>query len=184
MVNKNKEKHIVKDRWYGMRQGRTPKKREFAGKPQFTLEDLYISPLAFRRRYTEEGVVEYIPVEREMSPSGVEVMDAYLRRLAAGDSNLGRFCKCYGARTGDMDSLCFLLTGMTGAEFRLRYMVRLADDLLRYTSMTLDEVARRSGHGKRVNLFFAYKRDYGVSPLERRNQLRASPADVGRFRLE
>lgn len=184
MVNKNKEKHIVKNRWYSGGQGRRPKKREFAGKPQFTLEDLYISPLAFRRRYTEEGVVEYIPVEREMSPSGVEVMDAYLRRLAAGDSNLGRFCKCYGARTGDMDSLCFLLTGMTGMEFRLRYMVRLADDLLRYTSMTLDEVARRSGHGKRVNLFFAYKRDYGVSPLERRNQLRASPADVGRFRLE
>lgn len=133
---------------------------------------------------TEEGVVEYIPVEREMSPSGVEVMDAYLRRLTAGDSNLGRFCECYGARTGDMDSLCFLLTGMLGAEFRLRYMVRLADDLLRYTSMTLDEVARRSGHGKRVNLFFAYKRDFGITPLERRYQLRASPADVGRFRLE
>lgn len=97
MVNENKEKHIVKDRWYGTRQGRRPKKREFAGKPQFTLDDLYISPLAFRRRYTEEGVVEYIPVEREMSPSGVEVMDAYLRRLTAGDSNLGKFCECYGA---------------------------------------------------------------------------------------
>lgn len=67
MVNENKEKHIVKDRWYGARQGRRPKKREFAGKPQFTLDDLYISPLAFRRRYTEEGVVEYIPVERDVA---------------------------------------------------------------------------------------------------------------------
>ncbi|WP_165156323.1 hypothetical protein [Parabacteroides sp. ZJ-118] len=182
MTDEHKERHIVKDRWYGRRKGRVPKERLFAGKPQFTLDDLYISPLAFRRRYTDEGVVEYIPVERELSPSGVEVMDAYVRRLTAGESDLGKFCEGYGARTGDMDSLCFLLTGMSGAEFRLRYMGRLADDLLRYTSLTLDEVARRSGHGTRVNLFLAYKRDHGISPLERRHQLRASPADEDRFR--
>ena len=57
----------VKDRWYNDHKymhGRDFQPREFKGKPQFTLDELYISPFTHVRRYSEEGVVTYLPVER------------------------------------------------------------------------------------------------------------------------
>lgn len=58
--------------------------RMFRGKPQWTLGELYISPFTARRRFDEEGVMQYDPVERNLKPTGVEVMDHYLRRLTEG----------------------------------------------------------------------------------------------------
>ena len=58
--------------------------REFRGKPQWTLDEMYISPFTARRRYDEEGVMHYDAVERNTAPTGVEVMDHYLRRLSEG----------------------------------------------------------------------------------------------------
>ena len=120
--------------------------REFRGKPQWTLDELYISPFTARRRYDEEGVMHYDPVERNLKPTGVEVMDHYLRRLTEGRDKVEAFCRIYGLRTEDLDSLIYILTGMSGADFRMAYQLRLADDLLRYTDLPLAEVARRSGH--------------------------------------
>ena len=54
--------------------------REFRGKPQWTLDKMYISPFTARRWYDEEGVMHYDAVERNTAPTGVEVMDHYLRR--------------------------------------------------------------------------------------------------------
>jgi len=72
----------------------------------------------------------------------VEVMDHYLRRLSEGKDVVKDFCRIYGLRTEDMDSLVFILTGMKGQDFRMAYQLRLADDLLRYTDLPLAEVAR------------------------------------------
>jgi len=97
--------------------------REFRGKPQWTLDEVYISPFTARRRYDEEGVMHYDAVERNTAPTGVEVMDHYLRRLSEGKDVV-------------------ILTGMKGQDFRMAYQLRLADDLLRYTDLPLAEVAR------------------------------------------
>jgi len=51
--------------------------REFQGKPQWTLDEVYISPFTARRRYDEEGVMHYDAVERNTAPTGVEVADAH-----------------------------------------------------------------------------------------------------------
>ena len=176
----------VKDRWYGAhrhRRERDLKPREFSGEPQFRLEDIYISPFTHRRETGENGRTVYVELERNLHPTGIRVVDDLLRYLSSGGADMPAFCKRYGgARVGDIDSLTFLLTGMRGVDFRQAYHLRLADDLLRYTSLPMTDIARLSGFGSRVNLYFAYKRDLNTSPTERRNALRQS-GDVDLYRV-
>ena len=119
----------VKDRWYGdhkCRLGRELKPREFKGKPQFTFDELYIMSFTHRCRYSEDGRVTNVPVERNLQPTGIRVMDDFLRSLSAGHTDVTAFCERYGARTSDIDSLIFLLTGMRGIDFRQAYQLRMA----------------------------------------------------------
>ena len=176
----------VKDRWYGdhnyrYRREFTP--REFKGEAQFTFDDLYITPFTHRRHYSENGRLQYEPIERNMNPTGIHVMDDFLRCMSRGDSNVSAFCKRYGARINDLESLIFLLTGMRGIEFRYAYQRRLADDILRYTSLPVADIARLCGYGSRINFYFAYKRDYKCSPSERRLQLQ-KPEDIDLYKVE
>ena len=176
----------VKDRWYNdhkYRHGRDFQPREFKGNPQFTLDELYISPFTHVRRYSEEGVVTYLPMERNLQPTGIAVMDDFLRGLSSGHADVAAFCKRYGARTSDLDSLIFLLTGMRGVDFRQAYQLRLADDLLCYTSLHVVDVAKLSGYGSRTNLYFAYQRDLKTTPSDRREQLRKQ-GDEGRYKTD
>lgn len=176
----------VLDRWYGdnhrspnaeARKPRAP----FRGTPQFDFEQLYIPPFTHRRSADEDGNIVYRPVgERNLAPTGVAVMDDWLRHLAEGHADLAAFCARYNARTSDLDSLVFLLTGMSNLEFRTRWQLRTADALLRYTKMSVEDIARRSGMGTRNNMYFIYEREFNLSPTERRRQLREK-GDVGRF---
>ena len=156
--------------------------REFQGKPQWTLDEMYISPFTARRRYDEEGVMHYDAVERNTAPTGVEVMDRYLRRLSEGKDVVKDFCRIYGLRTEDMEALIFILTGMKGQDFRMAYQLRLADELLRYTDLPLAEVARRSGLGSHTNFCVVIHREWKQTPTERRTALRQK-GDARRYRL-
>lgn len=49
--------------------------RKFRGKPQWTLDEVYISPFTARRRYDEEGIAHYDTVERNLKPTEVENMN-------------------------------------------------------------------------------------------------------------
>jgi len=75
-----------------------------------------------------------------------------------------------------------LLFGMEAREFRRAYMFRLADDLLRYTSMKVDEVARRVGAGSAANLCQLYRDNLRTTPDRRRRALRQA-RDEDRFRV-
>lgn len=79
-------------------------------------------------------------------------------------------------------ALVFILTGMKAMRFRQLYQARLADDLLRYTSLSPAEVARRSGIGSAINLYQSLRRDCNMSATERRQALRQE-GDEGRFLL-
>ena len=118
----------VKDRWYGdhkYRHGLDLKPCVLVGKPQFTINDLYISPFIHRRRYSEDGHMTYVPLERNLQPTGINVMDEFLRYLSQGQSDIAAFCKRNGTRVGDIDSLIFLLTDMRGVDFRQAYQMRM-----------------------------------------------------------
>lgn len=179
----------VLDRWYGAghrssdSEARKPR-APFRGTPQFDFEQLYIAPFTHRRSADEQGNIVYRPVEeRNLAPTGVAVMDDWLRHLADGRTDLAAFCARYNARTSDLDSLVFLLTGMSNFEFRTRWQLRTADALLRYTKMSVEDIARRCGMGTRGNMYFIYEREFNLSPTERRRQLREK-GDLGRFAIK
>ena len=166
------------------------KNRKLKIKPQFTFDELYRSPLREERCFevvgggSEEPQTKVKYVARnlpEVRTTGIQVMDEFISYLAAGRSDISAFCKERGLRYNDIDSLVFVLTGMRGVDFRQRYQVRMMDELLRYTSLSPAEVARRSGIGSTVNLFNMTKREYGESPVEHRKSIR-EPGDEGRYR--
>jgi AraC-like DNA-binding protein len=156
--------------------------RKLADEPQFKFDDVFITPLRLRRHYADDGTVSYTEFERKMAPTGIRIFDAYLHYLTDGNSDLQVFADRHGLRVDDIDSLVFVLTGMRGVDFRQKYQVRIANQLLRYTDMTVAEVAKRSGIGSANNLYLTYKREYNLAPGYRRQRIR-QPGDLGRFKL-
>jgi AraC-like DNA-binding protein len=169
---------------------KTKKPRELKMEAQFTFEELYISPLREERCYkvvsrgSEKPQVIEKYVKRNqpgVQTTGIRIMDELISYLAEGRSDMSAFSKERGLRVSDIDSLVFMLTGMSGKEFRQRYQVRMMDELLRYTSLSPAEVGRRSGIGSANNLYLITKREFGEAPIEHRRHIR-QPGDEGRYR--
>ena len=157
-------------------------KRELKSKPQYTLDDMFISPFTQKKLWDEDGRWRYVPIERRTTPTGIRVMDDYLRYLADGLSDMQAFADRHGLKTEEVGALVFILTGIKGVRFRQLYQIRLVDELLRYTDMPFDEVAHRSGLGSPNNMYLALRREYNMSATERRMFLRKE-GDAGRYRL-
>ena len=149
---------------------------------QFVLNDVHITPLRQKRRYSEDGYVSYVEVERQMQPTGIRIFDDYLLYLSKGGSDMLAFANHHGLKREDIDSLVFVLTGMRGVYFRMAFQVRTADELLRYIDLRLDEVSHHADFGIANNLYLTYKREFNIAPGERRQQLRQE-GDLGRFGL-
>ena len=165
--------------------GREPRhflKRELRSKPQFSLDDLFITPFTKKKRFDEDGHWQYVPIARNMSPTGIHVMDDYLRSLSRPDFSIGAFAARHGLKTDEVNALVFILTGIKGTIFRQLYQARMTDELLRYTDLPFDEVARLSGHGSPSNCYLSLRRDCNMSPPERRRFLR-QPGDLNRYAL-
>ncbi|MBR2183936.1 MAG: hypothetical protein IJ897_00715 [Prevotella sp.] len=166
----------------GIRESRKVVERTFRGEPQYTLDQLYISPFTRRKRWDKDGHWQYVTMERNMSPTGITVMDDYLRYLANGNNDMQAFADRYGLKREEVAGMIFILTGVKGIRFRQLYQMRLVDDLLRYTDMDPVDVARRSGLGSKNNMYLALRREYNQNIGERRNFLRKEN-DLGRFGL-
>ena len=161
---------------------RIVKKHKLKSKPQFTIDDLYITPFTQKKEYDKDGHWKYVPVERNMEPTGIHVMDDLLRFLAGGGSSMQTFAEGHGLTTEEVSVLVFILTGMKCMRFRQLYQMRLVDDLLRFTDLGYDQVARRSGLGSPNNMYLALRRDYDMSGSERRRYLRYE-GDLDRYKL-
>lgn len=148
---------------------------------KMTIEELYIPPFDRERVYDSQGVASYVPIERNLRPTGVEIIDRILQSLAAG-TPYRQMCQQMDFKLSDLTGFFRILTGMTTSEFSKLYSLRMADDLLRYTDMEMDEVARRSGIGTAVNLFYFYRDVHKTSPGERRYALRGR-GDLRKFKL-
>ena len=191
------------------------KARRAGFKPQWTLEQLWVSPFREQWRYATDGRrmwKEWIPIpsEEEIAQSGsdtasaraaeaktvldplltsqtrrltgVKIFDEWVTYLSQGRSDMSAFCNRYGGlRTGDLDALAFVLTGMGSLEFQMKYRLRTLDALLRYSDMPPERVARCSGFGSKNNLYLTCKREYGMAPMERRAAIQR-PGDAGRYR--
>ena len=160
---------------------RSPGNRTLTVLPQFPLEDIYITLFTERRIYDCDGNERYEPIEHRVKATHVEMLDALRLALDEGAVNLKSFGSRYGLTPPDLNGLVLALTGMEATTFRMAWQMRRVDELLRYTDLTIEEVARRSGVGTGSNLFYACQRDFHCSPSERRDAIREWN-DVGRFR--
>jgi len=149
--------------------------------PQFNFDETYITIFSERRIYDPDGDIHYDPIKPRRTSTRVEMFDAFRYYLDEGKSSLRNFCRSYGLTVPYLHGLIFCLTGMDATDYRLSWQMKRADELLRYTNLSIPEVARMSGVGTPPNLFYAYQRDYDCSPSERRRAIR-QPNDVGRFR--
>ena len=109
-------------------------------------------------------------------------MDAVLRAYAEGVSDAGVIAERLGCRREDIRGLVRVLTGMDIREFRHAYGFRLADDLLRYTSWSIEQVAARSGFCCASLLCQQYLKYFNVTPDVRRRCLRQR-SDKDRYQV-
>lgn len=149
--------------------------------PQFTLDSLYISPFTKRRVYDERGTIQHVPIERNLNPTGIEVMDRIVQNLTAGGHRNG-IAERLGISKDKLDGFVSVLTGMSLVEFGMRYSLRLADDYLRYSNLEVQEIAPRCGMGNTASMYYIFQREYHQTPVERRQALRHK-GDCGLYLL-
>lgn len=148
--------------------------------PQFKPEELYISPFKAVRYY--EGATakpHYRPLERNMSPTGVHLLDEFLRIVCtSGNYTLRSLELRLGGDIRDFSAMCRLLTGLSFSELHDVLRLRLADDLLRYTDFEVKEIAKYCGFANYSAMFKLFERTYKYAPGVRRLKLRRS-GDLG-----
>ena len=150
--------------------------------PHMTLDEMYVSPFTARRTFDGEGHIVWVPIERNLSPTGQRHIDFLISSLANGQNDLDAMAEKLGCTRIDLYGLFHAITGTNVREFCLAYSFRLADDMLRYTSLPIREIARRSGFGSVSVLCQQYKRYRRMTAAACRRSMRAE-GDKDRYRV-
>lgn len=161
-----------------------PKPMKVAFTPQFKLEDLYITPFTGKRYFDPQtGKAYYKPVERNMTPTGVHMLDRFLQCVCTS--------KCYTLRSLQeqigvskqiFSGLCFPLTGLKFEELHETIRLRVADDLLRYSTLEKKDIALRCGFSSNPAMYKMFQRVYKCGPGQRQRHLR-QPGDEGAWKV-
>ena len=149
---------------------------------RITVDELYITPFTSRRIYSEDGAISWIPVERNLNPTGQRHLDFIARSMTEGHNDLSWIAQRLRCTTMDLCAMIHVLTGIDGRDFRHEYGFRVVDDLLRYTSMTVGEIALRSGFHSASSLCQQYMKVRKTTPDARRRIIRQE-RDEGKYRL-
>lgn len=151
-------------------------------KPQFTVKDLFVTPFTKQRRYHEDGTAEYIDIPDTRLRTGLDVFDEMITLLKGGRYSADKLVKDLGVERKDLNGLLRLLTGLNLADFVDEWQLLLADELLRYTNMSMTKVAEFCGMGSGINLSRKVSRAYKYPPVSRRQKLRKRN-DLGRYKM-
>lgn len=154
-----------------------------AKKDFHSLDDLYISPFTSARYYDDNGLPQYRPLVRNLHPTGIYAADLLLQSLSLGNCSLTALARRLGCSSRDISGLIRCLTGQPSDHFRTAYRKRLVTDLLRFTDLSLPEVAARSGIGQKRNLHLFTNLHFGCTPDELRHRIR-HVGDEGRFAID
>lgn len=154
-----------------------------AKKQYHTLDDLYISPFTSARYYDDNGQPRYRPLVRNLHPTGIYAADLLLQSLSLGNCSLTALARRLSCSSRDISGLIRCLTGQPSDHFRTAYRKRLVTDLLRFTDLSLPEVAARSGIGQKRNLHLFTNLHFGCTPDELRHRIR-HVGDEGRFAID
>lgn len=151
-------------------------------KAQFSFDRLYVSPFTRKRGFDEEHLkVIYVPMDIERLYTGVDVLDAVVDRLVEG-RNPSRLAREWGLSTAQLSIVVLALTGMGLQELQSSWRVKLCDDLLRYTDLSLSDVMHRCGFTSATAFSRFVRLNHGVSPLHFRTT-RRQQGELGMYAL-
>lgn len=151
-------------------------------KPQFTFEELYVSPLTRQRGFDEEKLeVIYVPRDLKVTYTGVEILED-VRTVLRQYRHPRVLCRQWGIATVELHYLLRLLTGMDTNTLYMAWRQRQTDELLRYTNLSLQKIASTLRLQSTMALYRFVSGYSGQSPTARRRSLRQK-GDVGRYAL-
>lgn len=153
------------------------------------LTQLFISPFDAERKYASDGSWQWVPIERNLQPTGIMMLDLLLQFFADGNYDRKQFYHRYGLTTGPgkeenpFYGFVRVLTGVDIRELHNRFVLHTADLLLQYTDMTIKDIAHRAGSYSGSTLHALYRRYYHCGTRARRLQLRSYDNRVGWYRV-
>ena len=147
---------------------------------KLTFDDLYVTPFTEVRVYDRDGNISYEPIARGGKVTGVGIVDRLMAAIAAGHGHK-TVMNDFGLDSRELKGVLRLLTGMEFYELQRKFVLRAADELLRYTDLPISEVAVRSHASSEDLLRLLYRRYYRCTPSERRSSIRRR-GDLGRYR--
>ena len=146
----------------------------------FDFERLYWPPFTRRRGFDEERwVTVWQAYDGRPEPTVIPIIDSVVERLHEGRAAADVAAE-YGITIADLSTVLRVLTGMTMQGLEQAWRLRMVDELLRYTPMQIDEIARRCGYSSATSLSRYLVQHTGQSPTERRRVLRKK-GDLGKF---
>lgn len=151
--------------------------------PQFTLEDLYASPFTHERKFRPDGSYYWEELTDRLPVTGIHVLDDFLRYLSSGNRMVKSIASLLGITSDELNVFLKIITGETASDFIRLYLLRQACDLLKYTDLTVDEIAKHCSFGNNSNLTQSFTPVMGVTPRIYRIE-HQSKLDKGRFRIE
>ncbi|MDR0989406.1 MAG: AraC family transcriptional regulator [Prevotellaceae bacterium] len=146
---------------------------------QFTVLGLLRPVFRQERKYTAEGTAYFVPINQEIPSSGIQALDRLVGEVHAG-RNLTEIAPKMGVTIEGLSGFIRLLTGMNGHDFVKAYRLEMAVRLLRYTRMSVGQVAQQCGYTQRNSLINAFQRAFHDTPSHYRQSIRAK-GDVGRY---
>lgn len=151
--------------------------------PQFNLDKLYASPFAYERKFRPDGSIYWEKVTDPVPATGIDALDDFLHHLRAGNRTVKGIASLLGITAAELSVFLKILTGQTASEFIRLYMVRQAQQMLQYTDLSVDDIAKHCGFGNNSNLTQSFTPIVGVAPRLYRYQ-HQSNLDEGRFRIK
>lgn len=150
--------------------------------PQFTLEQLYASPFTSERKFRPDGSIYWEELTDTIPITGIDALDEFLRLVRAGNRTVKVIASLMGLSTIELNAFLKILTGHSPSEFIRFFMFRQAQQLLQYTDLTIDDIAKRCGYRNNANLTQSFTPVAGVTPSIYRRQHQRK-LDRGRFRI-
>ncbi|MDR0989086.1 MAG: AraC family transcriptional regulator [Prevotellaceae bacterium] len=147
----------------------TPPKADVA--PQFTPAALLRPVFGRQRLFDADGTQRFVPLRPASTATGILRFDEFIDLVHQG-LDVAAAARRMHVPLYKLSHFVELLTGVNGKTFVEQYRVELAAVLLRYTSQSIEAIARRCGYAQRVGLDRCFLRYRQLSPSDYRNQSR------------
>ena len=150
--------------------------------PQYSLERLYVSPLTKKRGFDERNLeIIMVPMETKRQLTGITLLDAVVDCLIAG-TDPRDVAYHYGVAPEKLSSLVYTMTGLTLVALRKQWRMRMAQELLRYTELSLKDVMQRCGYASMPTFSNFVRQSTGLTPLDIRRDARQRGL-IGKYAL-